>query len=540
MEEFIFGTLATDELKLMHHRAVRRGIQHRHDLSPHDPEPGQPITLTVSIGVNVTADQVACYYTTDGSEPQGEKGRAINGQVRILQRDSIEWDTASWGYVARWKGILPPQPEGTILRYHIGAWTSDAPEIYADWPLVKAASELAAAAFFRGQPVLNVMIGDPHQPHTFACSVDRLKPPAWGRQAVIYHLFVDRFYPGEGRDWLQADDLNGFCGGTLWGIRDKLNYLSDLGVNCIWLSPTFVSPTPHGYDVTDYFHVEPRLGGDAALHTLVESAHARGIRVLLDVAFNHLSDQHPFFQDALADSNSPYRNWFYFDESEIGYRTFFGVATMPQLNVANPDTRRWLLDIGRFWLREFDVDGFRLDVADGPGPSFWTDFWAACKAVKPDCLILGEVVDAPDVQQLYIGRMDGLLDFHLGDALRRTFGTGQWTEAEFDRFFGRHAAYFPDDFLMCSFLDNHDMDRFLRIADGDKNALRRAAEVQFSLPRIPVIFYGTEVGLSQVGSTRDGLGLHISRVPMLWDDAQDQDLLTFYKSLIKQHRPSKI
>lgn len=534
MEEFIFGTLATDELKLMHHRASRRGLQHQHNLSPRDPEPDQPITVTAYVGINLTADHVACYYTTDDTEPKGDRGRTVNGHVLMLQLDSIEWDTASWGYLACWKGILPSQPEDTMLRYHIAAWSDDGDEVYADWPLVKAASEMAAAAFFRGQPVVDIMIGDPHQSHTFTCSVDRLSPPDWAREAVIYHLFVDRFYPGDGKDWLQTDDLMGFCGGTLWGVCDKLDYIVDLGVTCIWLSPTFVTPTHHGYDVTDYFHVEPRLGGDESLHALVEAAHARGLRVLLDIALNHLSNQHPYFLDALADPASPYRDWFYFDQSEIGYRTFFGVATMPQLNVTNPDARAWLLDVGRYWLREFNVDGYRLDVADGPGPSFWTDFWLACKSVKPDCLCFGEVVDAPDVQRQYAGRMDGLLDFHLGAALRYTYGTGRWTQSEFDRFYQRHSRYYPDNFLMFSFLDNHDMDRFLNIASGDKNALRRATQAQFDLSRVPVIFYGTEVGLNQIGSIREGSGFHVSRVPMIWGDTQDTDLLAFFKNLIQK------
>jgi len=536
MEEFIFGTLATDELKLMHHRASRRGLQHQYRLSPRDPEPGQPITLTVYVGFNLAADHVVCYYTTDGTQPLGERGRALNGQSLMLQLDGVEWDTTSWGYLARWVGVLPPHPENTVIRYHIAAWEGDSLEVYADWPQVRAASELAAAAFFRGQPVAEVMIGDPHQPYTFTCSVDTLEPPAWAREAVIYHIFVDRFYPGDGRDWLQTDDLMGFCGGTLWGVRDKLDYIADLGITCIWLSPTFASPTHHGYDVTDYFRVEPRLGGDDALRALVEAAHTRGIRVLLDLALNHLSSQYAIFQDALSNPASPYRNWFYFDDSDIGYRAFFGEPSMPQINVHDPDARRWMLDIARYWPREFDIDGYRLDVADGPGPSFWTDFWLACKSVKRDSLCFAEVVDAPDTQQHYIGHLDGLLDFHLGDALRRTYGMGAWTEADFDRFYQRHRRYFPDDFLMFSFLDNHDMDRFLRVAAGDKDALRRAAAVQFSLPRVPIIFYGTEIGIQQEGTTRDGLGQHIGRVPMPWAIGQDHDLLAFYKGLIKQRR----
>ena len=128
----------------------------------------------------------------------------------------------------------------------------------------------------------------------FCYHVDRMKPPAWVDDAIIYHIFLDRFYPGDGADWRQTTDLMGICGGTLWGARDKLDYLQDLGINCLWLSPLWKSPSHHGYDVMDYGQIEPRYGGEAALHALVESAHQRGIRVLLDLVCNHLSNEHPY------------------------------------------------------------------------------------------------------------------------------------------------------------------------------------------------------------------------------------------------------
>ncbi len=535
MEEFIFGTLATDQLKLMHHRARHHGLQHAHEVFPQDPQPGQPITLTVHVGTDVTVDRVICYYTNNGTQPVGEKGIATSGEAVPFQLDGVVWNTLSWGYQQRWVATLPPQVGQCYLRYQIGAWAGSEPEIFADWPNVKHIGELAASAFFRGDTVPDdLTAGDPTRPYTFVISVDQFKPPRWARDAILYHIFVDRFFPGQGNDWIQTDDLNGFVGGTLWGVAEKLDYIAELGANTIWLSPVFTSNSHHGYDVTDYVRVEPRLGGDEALHHVVKEAHARGMRVILDIAFNHISNQHPYFIDARTNPDSSYRDWFTFDDSEVGYRSFFGVASMPQMNVANPTARQWLIEIARFWLREFEIDGFRLDVADGPGPDFWSYFWPAVKAEKSDCYCFGEVVDAPDIQQQYIGRLDGILDFHLCDALRRTFAKHQWSEVDFERFRSRHSQAFPNDFLMPTFIDNHDMDRFLFLSGGDKEALRRAAAVQMSFPNPPVIYYGTEVGITQAVSGQDGFGMHVNRVPMIWGDDQDTDLFTYYKGLIAQ------
>ena len=135
------------------------------------------------------------------------------------------------------------------------------------------------------------------------------------------------------------------------------------------------------------------------------------------------------------------------------------------------------------------------------------------------------MVDTPDVLQAYVGRLDGCLDFGSRDALRRTFALGTWTEDALARFLARHQACFPTDFVLPTFLDNHDMDRFLFLAGGDKETLRRAAALQMRLPGPPIIYYGTEVGLSQSESTRDGKGLQVSRTPMVWGDQQDRALL---------------
>ena len=213
MEEFTFGTLATDELKLVHHRSATSGLQHGHDLEPFDPLPGQPVTVTVRLGPDLSADHVTCYYTLDGTEPAGSRGVAGNGWVLNLEKSDVAWDTLVWGYVETWCGVLPAQPEGVTVRYRIGAW-SGAPvspgeaavtaEVFADFPEVQLAAELAAAAFFAGKPLPDAPAGDPVRGHTFAYHVDNFAPPQWAREAVIYQVFVDRFYPGDGRDWLQT------------------------------------------------------------------------------------------------------------------------------------------------------------------------------------------------------------------------------------------------------------------------------------------------------------------------------------------------
>lgn len=531
MEDIIFGTLASDELKVASLRARVQGIQHRYDLTPADPRPGQAITLTVSTGPDLPLTQVVCYYTTDGTMPQGRRGVAQHGDVQRLVPHHVTWDNLAWGYVQFWQVTLPPQPAGTLLRYQIGGWTGhDDAEYWADWPSVQEASEAATTAFFAGQPVDAAVaqardrtLARGSQPTTFALRIDELVPPPWTRGALVYQVFLDRFYPGDGQPWLAparsdgAPDLGGFWGGTLRGVCDRLDYLASLSVDCLWLSPLFTSPSHHGYDAVDYYTIDPRLGTADDLHDLVRGAHARGMRVLLDYATNHLSAGHPIFQAALLDARSPYREWFFFDDSAIGYRTFFNVPGMPQINTEHPAARRFLIDIATYWLREFDLDGYRLDFAHGPARSFWSDFWPACKAVKPDCWCFGEVIEPPDLQLSFVGRLDGLLDFQLNERLRRLFAQRRSDLNQFDQFLAAHEAFFPADFTRPVFLDNHDMDRFLYLAGGDVRRLQLAGLCLATLGQPWIIYAGTELAVTQ-DAGRDAWGLEANRVPMPWEE----------------------
>lgn len=535
MEDYIFGTLITDELKLMHHRAHRTGLQHNYALSPRRPQPGKAITVFALVGPDLNVNRVACYYTLDGSWPDGGLGKHSSGGVIELKPVDVKWDTLTWGYAQVWAGDIPAQPDGTLVRYRIGAWKEGDGETFADWPDPKYRQELATHAHFNDTPSPTLLPEDPSRGKTFAFHVNQFNPPDWVRQAVIYHIFVDRFYPGDGREWNKVKNLKDYYGGTLWGVRDKLDYLQELGISAIWLSPTWPSYSYHGYDVTDYRSVAPQLGGDEAMHALVKEAHARGLKVLLDLVCNHTSHQHPYFVEALKDPGSKYRNYYLFDESEIGYRTFFGVRSMPQVNLQDPEARAWMIDNACFWHTEFGVDGYRLDHANGPGPEFWSEFHAACKQASPDSFCFGEVVEPPSDYLAYAGQLDGLLDFTFNDSVRRTFGFGSYSHEKLDTVLQRHRQFFQGtDLVMPTFLDNHDLDRFLFIAGGDKEKLRQAAELQFRQPGPPIIYYGTEVGMSQESNEGRDDGLIACREPMIWDDQQDQNLLDFYRSLIQE------
>ena len=211
---------------------------------------------------------------------------------------------------------------------------------------------------------------------------------------------------------------------------------------------------------------------------------------------------------------------------------------MPKINLETPAAREWMIGNAIKSLQDFNVDGFRLDVAAGAGPNFWTHCRPRVRAVKPDCLLFGEIIDTPSYVRMYRGRLDGCLDFSLNEALRKTFGWGSWDERRMNAFIDSHSKYFGDDFILPSFVDNHDMDRFSLIADNDSGKLKRAAAAQMRLPNPPIILYGTEVGLRQRVSTRVS-SLDACREPMLWGEEQDRDLLAFYQQQINDRKNRK-
>ncbi len=511
MQDFVFGGIEADEGRLLAGaRARYTGVRHEYAIAPLDPLPGDEVTMRVRLGANVAADRVTAYVTTDGALPEGRRGIATNGFALALRCVEVRWEPIIWGYVADWEGVVPPQPDGTFVQYVIEAWRSsdDAPGVWCSelhMDLVEADVTL------------------------YGYSVDRDEAPAWAHEAVVYQIFVDRFRDPQRSDAdhveMAPEELHSsrFWGGTLRGIADRLEYVADLGATVLWLTPFFRTRTNHGYDTIDYYAVDPRFGSLDDLRALVHKAHVLGLRVIFDFVANHTGLDFAPFQRALADAESAERGWFSFGQQyPSGYRTFFDVRSMPQLNLDNVGARANLIETACFWLRELDIDGYRLDYAAGPSLGFWSAFRRACHAVKPDCWLFGEVTLAGNQLRAFTGRLDGCLDFAFARAVRSLCLRPDASIVTFAAWLERHRAFFGPNFTLPAFIDNHDMNRFLYMAGGDKETLRLAAGLLFALGGAPVIYYGTEVGMSQPR----GKGPHReeSRHPMRWGDAQDMDL----------------
>ena len=350
--------------------------------------------------------------------------------------------------------------------------------------------------------------------------------PAWLPDAVIYQLMVDRFARADG-ELPKPGSPTALYGGTLDGARAHLDHIASIGCNTIWLTPVHQTPSHHGYDHEDFYTVDPRYGGDAALHRLIDAAHDRRMRVLLDFVPNHTGRGHHLFRQALergGDAAAFYRFW----QWPHYYRCFGDDITLPELDTGSRRVQEYLVDAAEHWLTDYGADGIRCDHVAGADPAFWVELRRGVRAVKSDALVLGEATGHPEWVARYAGRIDAIFDFDLTQAVRRTFARGTMSLVEFARWLDEHDHAYPG-LALATLLDNHDMTRFLFLAGSDTRRLMLAATLLMTLPGIPVIYYGTEVGVSQRddGSQENAE----ARLPMLWGTDQDAGLLTYFQRL---------
>lgn len=466
------------------------------------------------------------FYTLDGAEPDYES-KAID--MEIVDR---AWDVLA-GYTTVWQAKIPKQPPKTLVRYRIGGWfepkpTPNAPDLWA---------QDGQGFWFRFKPEQGIT--------TFAYSVEEpnQSTPGWLDDAVIYQIFLDRFRTSEHSDAFEAGGHKGVHGGTLGGVKRSLDYIRDLGANCIWLSPFHPAETYHRYDSLDFNAVDPILGTLDDVKRLTSEAHA-GTHFLMDFVPSHVSWHHPAFLRAQQDQHADTASWFTFYQHPNRYRTFLDLARfLPSLNTNDPGARKHLIDSAVRWLTEYGISGFRLDHVIGPSMDFWVAFRRATKEARPDSFTVGEATDTPDSLRRYRQRLDSILDFPLARALRSTFALGSWSVLDLERFLMAYEGFMECGPDRVSFLDNHDMDRFLFVAENDVERLKMAALCQFSLSPVPAIYYGTEIGLKQERPSSDSSagGDAQVRSNMIWDKTQwNHDLLAFYRKLTKIRHENRV
>lgn len=361
---------------------------------------------------------------------------------------------------------------------------------------------------------------------------------------TIYQLLIDRF---SGFDDGKSDKTKKWVGGTLQGIIEKIPYFCNLGINCILLSPFFEGTSYHGYHVTDLYHVDPHFGSEDDLKRLVKSCHDNGIRVVMDFVANHCSWKHPFFREARQGRNNKYRQWFTFTKWPDQYLSYQNSKDLPQFNFNNPQVKRYLIKCSLFWLTKFGFDGMRLDYAVGPPIEFWKEFRREIKRTIEECVLIGEVwansKKQDDLMLSYAGIFDACLDFTFNKKIKEFLVKDSIDLKELTLSLKKHYAKFPVGFWLPTFLDNHDMNRFLFEVDNDKNKLKWAAEIQFTISQPKVIYYGTEIGLPQdkdLAEFSHNGDLQVRR-KMAWNQGeQDAELLRFYKSLLSKHGGNRL
>ena len=358
----------------------------------------------------------------------------------------------------------------------------------------------------------------------------------WWNDATFYEIFVRSFKDSDGDG---IGDLN--------GVVEKLDYLNDgdptttddLGVTGIWLMPIFESPSYHGYDVTDYYKVNPDYGTNEDLQRLIAEAHKRGIRVIIGLPLNHTSTQHPWFVESASSPDSAKRDWYIWRDENPGYRGPWGQKVwhregdawyyavfwdqMPDLNYENPEVTAEMMNVVTFWQNEMGVDGFRLDgakhlIENGEAQENTTqtrqwlqEFYKTYKGNDPDAFTVAEIWSPTSIVARYVkdqDEVDVAFEFDLSEAILNSVQGGYRNQVS-DQMDRVERAYPPLQYA--TFIANHDMDRAMSQLEQNEGKAKAAASLQLTLPGVPFIYYGEEIGMTGVKPDEN------IRRPMQWD-----------------------
>ncbi len=362
----------------------------------------------------------------------------------------------------------------------------------------------------------------------------------WAQESVVYQIFPDRFNNGDKKNdpentlpWGEEVSTTTNFGGDLQGIIDKLEYLQELGINIIYLTPIFESSSNHKYNIKDYYKIDPYFGDIDKAKELVEKAHNLGMKIIFDGVFNHTGHDFYAFKDVYEKGEaSPYKDWYFIDSfpvdiHKVNYTTFANNEyTLPKLNSNNPEVIEYFLKVGEFWIMELGIDGWRLDVCDEVDHKFWRAFRERIKKIKPDAFIIGEI-QHEGISFLKGDQLDSIMNYPFRSVCVE-FIAKENIDAKkaVDILESNRSQYIHSiNKQLLNLIESHDTPRFLTESQGDTSKLTLAAVLQYTYIGIPYIYYGAEIGM-------DGGVDPFCRGCMNWkDEKQDKKLLNLYKRL---------
>ena len=365
--------------------------------------------------------------------------------------------------------------------------------------------------------------GPSRRPFTFDPSTQgQVQVPNWTEGSVFYQIFPDRFENGDRSndpagvvDWNSEPKYYNFFGGDFAGVKKRLSYLQDLGVNGVYFNPIFHGPSNHGYETTDYMKVDPRYGTNEEFVSLVKELRQKGIRTVLDGVFNHTSvDFQPFKSIREEGQNSKYKNWYFVKEYPVApresppYEAWFGFPGMPKLNVKNPEVKSYFWNVLKFWESKAQIDGWRLDVANEVDMGFWREFRQTLRAQNKNRWIVGEVW-GDGGPWLGGDQWDSVMGYQFRDAALNFFARNSWNATQLNnRLFTIFDSYAPEVSMnLMNLLGSHDTARWLTECGGRTDSAMLGFTLLLTWPGSPSIYYGDELGMDggPDPANRDGM-----------------------------------
>jgi len=368
-----------------------------------------------------------------------------------------------------------------------------------------------------------------HFSYSYLSKSDIVKGVEWFENTVIYQIFPDRFKRKDGDNNVKQ----GFCGGNLKGLISEFEYIKSLGIGCIYLNPIFESKSYHRYDISDYYKLDPIFGDKVQLKEFIDLCHDSNIKVIFDAVLNHSGSDFFAFRDVLENGqNSRYKDWFYVYSFPVSqrpkpnYECFAYFAGMPKLNTANPEVVAYFTDVLKYWTCEFDIDGWRFDVADELDRNFIRHIRRELKAVKSGIVLIGEIFDEAS-SWLCGDQFDSVINYQLKALINDLFAFRSIDADLFLQRIGRYLMNLKSGVLnnMVNVISTHDTPRFLTLCGGCEKRFELATVFQFTFPGVPMIYYGDEIGMKG-GDDPD------CRKPMVWDNNKwNMKFLSLYKFL---------